>query len=557
MKNSLEDSKIYRLFKKRFLSPTESNRDELTRLINKTFKIFPVPIKSVSPYLGGSGGNYTFLKTHEKIPNSLADRKKVLKDAFRLLTGAIRWHSPDTLQNVTPPPLIESVAISTLVNLYNPNLIWDHVSAGAQEAEQQIVRQISKLIGWTGNTDGVFTYGGKGCLTYAIRIGMNRCIPRMSSEGMRGARPVVLTTEYNHYIIESVCSLLGLGSNSCIRVKTLKDETMDLADFERVISKVFSEKRPIACIILSGGSTLTLSIDPIDSAIRIINRKCLEYKIKYRPFIYFDTVVGWPWLFYKNYDFIKNPLKISGNALQKIKIATRRLSKVCLADGAGIDFHKIGFASYNNSAFFVKNSAELHSIFKDKPDIRRRGSFGKNFLQQHTIEHSRSAAPVLAAWVILQSVGVIGFQMYLAQMITVADIFRSILPKYGFEVLNLGSLSFAAVYYPIPPKGPSDFESLKKTTPENINYANKYIYELSRYLAREDKGRKDPVDLGFFKLMRADCGLDLNVLRIYPMSPYLDTKRATYLANIIGKKKQSFDKTNRSKKGDLPIVLLK
>lgn len=553
----LSKLRYYRQFRKRFLNPTESNRNDLIQLIKHAFSVFPAPLEADSPYLGKNKGNYSFLRAYEDIPILLQNPKKVLKVAFRLLTGTIRWHSPATLQNVTPPPLLESVAISALANLYNPNVIWDYVSAGVQEAEQQIVRQISKLIGWKGNPDGVFTYGGKGCLTYAIRIGMNRCISRNASSGIGNAKPVVLTTEFNHYIIESICAFLGLGAKSCIRIKTHQDETINLNDFERTISNFFSKKRPIACVILSGGNTLNLNIDPIDKVVRIIDRVCSKYKPGYRPFVYFDTVVSWPWLFFKNYDFKKNPFEIPNPALERIKKATQKLSKTYLADGIGVDFHKIGFAPYTNSAFFIKNGIELHSIVKDMPTPYKRVAFGKNFLQFHTIEHSRSAAPILAAWVILQSIGITGFQMYLSQMNIIGDVFRKILPRYGFELLNPYSMCYASVYYPLSPRGPANFASLKKATPEKIEYYNQYTYKLSAYLASGGNNKRKAVDIGFFNLTKANCGLNLSVLRIYPMSPHIDTKKAKQLANIIGKSKQQFDKFTHFEEEDVPNIVHK
>jgi glutamate/tyrosine decarboxylase-like PLP-dependent enzyme len=548
---------VYLEVKRKFLESSESNRATLLGLISDCLDHFPQPSKT--PYLGTNREiDFSFVKKYENLPTHPQPASDVLNGAMNFFQRSILWHSPQALQNITPPPLLEAVAVSTIANLYNLNLLWDYVSAGVQEAEQQIVRQISKLAGWTGDSDGVFTYGGKGCLTYAIRVGLNRCCPRVAKESINSVAPVVITTKFNHYIIESVCAWLGLGKDACIRVKTYADETIDLNDLKNTLNKVLSEKKSIACIILSGGSTINLNIDRVDSARNIIEEICSRFNLNYKPFIYFDTVVSWPWMFYKDYDFEKNEIKIPEEVLPRIKKVAEFLRTAEFADAIGVDFHKIGFAPYNNSAFFVKNKVELHSVVSDAPIIRERGVFGNNFLQHHTIEHSRSAAPVMAAWTILQSLGVQGFQMYLAQMMIVGDIFRSIIPKYGFELLNPQSLCYASVYYPIPPQGPKNFNEMYDASLKDTNYATQYIYELSKYFSLGGKDSFDQIDVGFLKnLQKSKLGADMSAIRIFPMSPHITAKEAEQLSHQLGKMKEKFDKEFLYIKSDAPEVVHK
>lgn len=553
----LSKNHIYLEIEQKFFGSNES-KNALLGLISNCLEYFPQPNKT--PYLGTNGEiDFSFMKKYENLPKHPQPAPDVLNGAMNFLQRSILWNSPQALQNVTPPPLLEAVAISTITNLYNLNLLWDYVSAGVQEAEQQIVRQISKLAGWTeGESDGVFTYGGKGCLTYAIRIGLNRCCPNITKDGISNHSPVVITTKFNHYIIESVCAWLGLGKNSCIRVKTHSDETIDLDDLKNTINKVLSEKKSIACIILSGGSTINLNIDRVDNARNIIEQTCSPFNLGYKPFIYFDTVVSWPWMFYKDYDFDKNEIKIPKEVLSRIQKVTELLKTSEYADAIGVDFHKIGFAPYNNSAFFVKNKTELHSVVSDTPIIRERDIFGNNFLQHHTIEHSRSAAPVMAAWTILQSMGIQGFQMYLAQMMIIGDIFRKILPQYGFELLNSHSLCYASIYYPIPPQGPKNFNEMDNASLKDTKYATQYIYELSKYFSIGGKNLDNPIDVGFLKnLQKSKLGTDMSAIRIFPMSPIITVKDAEFLSHKLGKMKETFDKDFLYTKSNAPEVVHK
>lgn len=528
--------------KHRFLNPEETNREDLIQQIRQCFGRLPNFIEEDDPFLGDPLNDYSFLKDFESIPQGLGERTSILTAATSVLQGQIRWQSPATLHNITPPSMIDSVAISTIANLYNPNAIWDYVSAGVHQLEQQVVRQVSSLVGWT-EGDGCFTFGGKACLLYAIRIGINRCLPKASSEGLSNKpSPLVITSAYNHYIIENVCSTLGLGAIACLRVPTSEIESINLGEFKRTLEDAFSKNRPVACIILSGGNTLHVTVDRLRDVVEIVDELREKYSIEYRPFIYFDTVVGWPWLFFKTYDFNDNPLQFSESTLSKLRSGVDLISAAFLADAIGVDFHKIGFCPYGTSLFLMKAAGELHSINRDAVAKQPRQQFGYNFVQQYTLEHSRSAAPILSAWVALQNTGVIGFQAYLGRLISVGEVFRSILPQFDFELLNPFSIGFASVYCPIQKGGEYSYRCLLEKPAEYIEKYNQYVYKLFQYIEGKHDDSSPRVVVRYLqKYRQASCGSWPAAITIYPMSPYSSIQKATELSYKIGNAKLSFD----------------
>lgn len=368
---------------------------------------------------------------------------------------------------------------------------------------------------------------------------------------------MVLTTQFNHYIIENICAMLNIGSRSCIKINTHQDETIDLTDLEATMRRLLGEGYSIATIILSGGSTINLNIDPVKKVSILINTLVKEYNLAYRPFVYFDTVVGWPWLFFSRYDFKKNPLHIGAEELTVIKKTVIKLKEVAYADGMGVDFHKMGLTPYSTSAFLVKEAGDLHSLFQDKSTLKERGEFGNNFMQFHTLEHSRSAAPVMSAWVALQSVGVEGFQLYISHLMKIGNVFRDILPRYGLELINPQSLTFASLYYAVPPQGPVDYQGIIKATPAEIERATEYAYAFSKYLSKGN-AKFTGIDIGFLRTyVKSDCGVLHSALRIIPMSPFMSIADAQLLARIIGERKRIFDRTKRSVSEHVPDVVHK
>lgn len=529
----------------KFLDPSEKKRNDLLKLIQYAFDSLPKNLEENDPFLG-EHEDYSFMKDFEEIPITPKDRKAILSAVTKALYGQVRWHSPSTLHNITPPPMLDSIAINAITNLYNANMLWDYVSAGSHQIEHQIIRQISSLIGWDSKTGGCFTFGGKGCLLYAIRLGLNRCFPEVSMKGIHNYRaPVVITSKFNHYIIENVCSLIGLGSNSCIRVDAKEDETLDLFAFRATLEKVLINEDPIACIILSGGNTLHISIDPLQEAVEIIDELCVKYKLTYRPYIYFDMVVGWPWLFFKKYDFKKNKLDLEYSVLNKLKNAFSKISFAYLADGVGLDFHKLGFCPYSTSLFITKNSRELQMLHTDKGFSEDPQPYGLNFLQHFTIEHSRSAAPVLGAWTALQNAGFIGFQTYLAHLVSIGEVFSEILTNYDFEWLNPFSLGFSSVYCPVFEDSHYDYEMLLKSSPTEIKQYNQYVYELFKYLQDGDLGISKRMILRFLsKYHQAECGEWPAAIAVYPMSLHITKEKAKEFAIEIGERKHHFEMRN-------------
>jgi len=56
-----------------------------------------------------------------------------------------------------------------------------------------------------------------------------------------------------------------------------------------------------------------------------------------------DAVVGWSWIYFKDYDFDKNPLEFSDRVLPVLKSNGQAMKDIVHADAVGIDFHKVGW----------------------------------------------------------------------------------------------------------------------------------------------------------------------------------------------------------------------
>lgn len=520
---------ICKEMQKRFLVPDESNKYEISKLLQKALTSLPNIQSEYVPLLGDDKTDYHFLQKHEDIPIHPQNQVKTLLTSLQILNGQMRWHSPTSLHNVNPPVMFSTVIASAITNLYNPNALEKKTSAGLLIMEQQIIRQLSMLAGWNSyESNGTFTTGGKICMTYAIKCGINRCSQMVTSD----KRPVVITSEINHFSVESSCQQLGMSSEDCIRIPTGIDETIDFEYFKRVLSQKISNHVPIACIIFSGGNTTHCNVEDIKMGVTIVDKIVKENCLQYKPFIYYDLVVGWPWLFYKDYDFSQNYLKIPLSTLYKIKYSAQKIKYTYLADAFGVDFHKAGFSPNTNSVIIYKNRADLYGLAL--------GGENNDYLEpyRYTFSNSRSTSSIISAWNSLQSAGREGFQAYIANIITSTNIFAAILPKYRIEVLGKNATyGFATIIWCSLPTETISFYSMHDTG--LINKTNNYLFGLSEYLSKNEHFRFSLRFMPNYKLISDN--IYLAALSILPMTLNLNEENATAIAEDLGNEKLVYD----------------
>lgn len=517
--------------KGRFLSADEGNRYEFIQYINKCIKKMPAIQNPNEVYLGNVNKEYSFLQNYEALPDCPQNAQKILNSSIQILDGQMRWHAPSMLYNVNPPVMFNTVAATTVAKLYNPNAITSRTCSGFIEMEKQVVRQLSRLLGWNDKESaGIFTPGGKYCLTYAIKCGLNR-IDFQTQE-----RPVVITSEINHYSIESICEHFGLGGR-CIRVPVTSEGIIDFEIFKQILIECFTKEIPIACIIFSGGNTTHCNIEDIQEGHDILYTLVDQFEVKYIPYIYFDLVICWPWLFFKYYDFDKNKLDIPSIVLSKIAMILERILFAYLADGAGIDFHKGGFSPYSCSIFLSQKAHELYSISDKKIQYKKNNPIEPN---RYALGNSRGTSDILSAWNVLQSVGIEGFQAYVANMLAVADVFVNDLPAYGFNILEKdNTYGFATIIWASRPQERLTYHKFKKSSEEIVIANNKYLYALSEYWITNKECSYYTRFLPNYTTIPDNR--KMAVISILPMTLNINIEQAKKIAARLGELKRDFD----------------
>lgn len=536
---------------KDFLSPTEEN---FHVLLDKIKYIHNGLISNLNIESSRHSGNIPFSYADEidraKLPLNGCELPMLMDEIKEMFEGSVRWHSPNTLFNIAPSPLLNTVAISTIVNLYNPNTLWDFTSGKFILFEKKVIKFLSELIGWDyQSSDGLSTFGGKATLIYAIKAGLYKCQPNIINDGIK-EDIVVISSDRAHYSIEDICIYLGIGKKNSIRIPTKADGSINIKLFKKIISKIYKSGRKVACIILNAGVTVDFCTDPINEITTLTRTLTKKYDIANMPHIHADSVVGWAWLTLKSLDLTT----ISGLVAKDIKIRILNMLKglkyIEMVDSFSADFHKTGLCPYVSTFFIVKNKKDIHHLTKEESFASgyKSDKFGDFHIHHYTLENSRSGIGIATAWMAFKRLGVTGFQSYLVHMLRIGGLFKQAIKNEfhtDFTLVNNNTKGFESVikinFYGIPTSWKDLLNSddvIKKKYSKNCYGFKDFLY---------NHAMKNYVNcplIGFIPhYKKSSFEESLPCFLIYPMSIYIDLATIKEVLLTLRKIKTAYEST--------------
>lgn len=355
---------------------------------------------------------------------------QVIEESVDLFDGMMNLAHPFCMPNVIPPANKAGIIAAMMTNVFSPNIIEGEYSWNVQRAEMESAAMLARVIGWDPTVaGGVYTYGGSGCYLYAIKYALTQVFGKDTRcTGIREDGKVLMSQQ-GHYAKMNATDWTGLGMNNIIDIETDDDtNVMDLEDLEKKMKFYHERDIPIVAIVCTMGTTDSFAVDPADK-VRALIKKYPNNRRKYgRTFLYCDAVIGWSWLFFKSYNFDRNPLGFSAEALPKIKANVDIMSVCEHADAVGVDFHKTGWATYNCSIFMMKDLNHFRN-YMTRP--------GSAYLQErtpcnpglYTLEVSRSGSYAMAGWATLKYFGFRGFQSVLGGILEMQCVLRDLIRK--------------------------------------------------------------------------------------------------------------------------------
>jgi len=342
----------------------------------------------------------------------MSTSEDVIKQVIKLFEGLPNWGHPLTMCNVTPQGNTAAVVAAILSEIFSPNILEGEYAWNIHQAELESGGILANLAGWEAKDAGcVYTYGGSGCWTYHLKYALTRVLPGSRKTGIRTDAKVICSQQA-HYTMLNSTDWMGLGMDNLILIKTDVDtNAMDMGHLEEILKDCRDKKIPVASVVCTMATTDANAFDPVEEVRNLLD-KYPNPNGYGKAFLYCDSVIGWAWLTFKNYDFKANPLGFSEAVLPYIEKNYNAIKGVFYADAFGVDFHKTGFSPYISSTFVYKNAGEFESLLS-------RG--GSAYLQprspynplNYTLEVSRTATGSLTGWATLKFFGHEGFQSVL------------------------------------------------------------------------------------------------------------------------------------------------
>ena len=400
-----------------FPSPYRGEVDPLADRIN-------IAIRELDNLRPEKDGGAAFLGTNpaltidfENVKNSflnpeMSTSENVIKDVIKLFEGMPNWGHPLTMSNVNPQGNTAAIVAAILTKIFAPNILEGEDAWNTHQAELESGGILANLAGWDAKKAGcVYTYGGSGCWTYHLKYALTRVLKNSRNTGIRTDAKIICSQQA-HYTMLNSSDWTGLGMDNIIRIRTdIDSNAMDMVHLEEVLKDCSDKKIPVVSVVCTMATTDANAFDPVEDVRNLLDKypNPEEYG---KALLYCDSVIGWSWIAFKNYDFEKNHLGFSEEVLPYIEKNYNAIKGIFYADAFGVDFHKTGFSPYISSVFVYKNADEFESILSRgvQAYLQPRSPYNP---MNYTLEVSRTATGSMAGWATLKFFGHEGFQSIL------------------------------------------------------------------------------------------------------------------------------------------------
>ena len=525
---------------KEFLKSNESNFDVLLQKISAIHE--HLNNKDLNPKFKVNTFSYNEILDEVAIPEKGASSEEVFENLAELFEGSIRTQSPYSLFNMVPSPLIDTVAASTITQLYNTNSLMDSFGGKVLLFEQKIARMLGKLAGWN-DAHGVACNGGKLTLLYAVKSAISKIDPDSRNKGI-DKNLVVLTNESSHYCVEHVCSILGLGSDNCIRIKSEDGWKMNIKNLLETIEEQHKNGKKVAAIICAGGTTINFACDDTVSVYKNVKELFENSNQDYFPYFHLDSVIGWLWMNFIGVSESELNEKIPNEKIRnKIMEVVKRIEGVSNFDSFGVDMHKNGLCPYSTSMFISKTDDNFDYLNDGKYSYGEDDyEFGNFRAYRYTFENSRPATGIVNSWIAMNRLGRTGFQDYLIKLKDISEELKTKLEESEkISILNksLGwEIVFDIDFNRIEKKYNGSYESIAKAFMQ-------YCWD------EVNAGKVVPLIsiVPEYKIYPGD--INHTAFLIFPMSMYLDSE---IISDIVIKLNETIDEfETKVLSGDISI----
>jgi L-2,4-diaminobutyrate decarboxylase len=277
-----------------------------------------------------------------------------------------------------PAPLPASVWSEALIGAMNQSLRMQVMSPTGTLLETDLVRWMTRLVGWHGGAGGAFTSGATESSFTALLAARARVLPRAWSDGVGAEPPVVVAGPNVHFTIARALGELGLGTGR-LDVVASRDQRLDPVALDRHLAEHAHSGRRVMAVVATAGAYVTGAFDDLQA----IGAVCEAH----RTWLHVDAAIG-------------------GTALLS---ATHRwrLAGIERASSVAWDLHKLAMLPLQAGVLLVRDERDLERAFAppNEDDVPARP---RSPHQGHRGFQNSRRLDALKLWVALERYGAAG-----------------------------------------------------------------------------------------------------------------------------------------------------
>ncbi|GAA5087596.1 aspartate aminotransferase family protein [Chryseobacterium ginsengisoli] len=361
------------------------------------------------------------------------DYEEVFEEVRTLYTQhAVAFHHPKYVAHLNCPVVIPAVAAEMLISSINSSLdTWDQ-SAGGTLMEQKLIEWTCNEIGYGKNSDGIFTSGGSqsnlmGMLLARDHYSIKNFNHNIKKNGLpeNAQRFRIFVSEMAHFSIQKSASILGLGEQAVVKVKTDRSFKMNSILLEDAIQKEIENGNIPIAVVATAGTTDFGNIDPLTNISAITK--------KFQMWFHVDAAYGCGLLLTEKYRHLINGIED--------------------ADSVTVDYHKSFFQPVSSSGFLVKDR-NYFTLITHYADYLNPKDHDENEIPNQVNKSIQTTRrfDALKLWFTLRIVGKKGLGSYIERIIkTASEVVVLLENDPHFEVLNRSDISALVFRYSADP----------------------------------------------------------------------------------------------------------
>ncbi len=181
-----------------------------------------------------------------------------------IMANSIRtWH-PLFLNQMFAGASFPAIIGDLLAGMLNPTLATFEASPAGTLIERSVATWMAHMIGMPEGSSGIFLPGGSMSNLLALTVARDTKLgPDIRQKGVGVQKVGILVSAGCHYSIANSAHMLGLGTDSVIRVKTNERNEMLIDDFKEKLAMCEAEGRRVFATVATCGITVTGGFDPL------------------------------------------------------------------------------------------------------------------------------------------------------------------------------------------------------------------------------------------------------------------------------------------------------